>query len=1121
MRKLFLILMTLCAVSWSLSAQTRTYSGSVVDAGNNEPLIGATVMPIGGGQGTATDVDGNFTITVPAGVKSVKVSYVGYKEQTVALHDKMVVNLASSSTNLDDVVVVAYGTANKESLTGSVAVVGAKEIEDRPVTSVTSALEGNAPGVQVNNSIARPGSSPDIRIRGFNSFTGGAAQRPLYVVDGIVYQGDIADINPADIESMSVLKDAASCALYGNRGANGVILINTKRAKGQGKVDVTVQIRQGMYNRGLPFYDTLKADQWMGVAMGAYVNGQISGGNSYTDMAGNYSQNIAYAQNSQGFVTSFLKGTNIYDRTAANLFAVLDADGNPVLDNYGNPVYSSSIQAQRLPGYTDLDWWDAVSRNGYRQEYNVNAAGATDKFNAFASIGYLKEQGYMLATDFERFNGRAVLNYEPTSYLKMGVNLSATHQKSEVGPVDESDEDDLGLVTNPFNVMYYPPVQAYYEHDKDGNIVLDQDGKPTWGLGGLNKNDNVAWMMRLNKNNYKSTGFNGMVYGTAVIPYGFELTIRGSMMKTMSTNYDYSNNIIGSQAGVGGLDYTVDNIHSYTFMQTLNWAQDYGAHHVDVLLDHENYEYGYEETFLRKSGQIMPNNIGLQNFQNNDYSTQGDAKIHTESYLGRARYNYDQKYFGEFSIRRDGTSRFAKDNRWGTFWSVGASWIISKEKFMRATENWLNYLKLRVAYGSVGNDAAAGAYAYMNLYRGDIYDGFGTLVPQQFAGANLKWEATKTLDVALEGSLFNDRFTFGIDFFDKRNDDLLYRLVAPWSSGNTNNSGLHASTLTNIGEMQNYGWELQFGVDIIRNAEIKWNFNCDFSFVKNKIRQLPDGRDIPGQALFIGKSIYEKYTYNWVGVDNKTGNSLYEIVTDSPDYWVFNDDGSFNEEKTQKAYESNVAAAKRTGHYFELDGKGYTDRVQYAKRKIVGSALPTVYGSFGTNFSWKGINLGLLFTYSIGGKSMDSNYMSLMSFGQSPTALHKDLLNAWTGDVVEREAIIDDNGGKIYMLESGDIDRNGIPQANMQTSQYNDASSSRFLIKNDYLCFKNLNISYDLPSKWTDALKMQGINIGFSVDNVFLATHKKGFNPQYSFNGTQNRNYVPARVFSFQLTAKF
>ena len=250
-----MISVMLCAIG--LQAQTRTIHGTVLDASNQEPLIGATIMPIGGGNGAAADIDGHFTITVPANVKKAQVSYVGFTTKQVELTPNMTVYLDASSTSLDDVVVVAYGTATKESLTGSVAVVGSKDIEDRPVTSVTSALEGNAPGVQVNNSVGTPGSEPEIRIRGFNSING--VNSPLYVVDGIPYDGSIADINPADIESMSVLKDAASAALYGNKGANGVILITTKKAKNVGQVDVTLQVRQGMYTKGIPNYDRLGA----------------------------------------------------------------------------------------------------------------------------------------------------------------------------------------------------------------------------------------------------------------------------------------------------------------------------------------------------------------------------------------------------------------------------------------------------------------------------------------------------------------------------------------------------------------------------------------------------------------------------------------------------------------------------------------------------------------------------------------------------------------------------------------------------------------------------------------------------------------------------------------------
>ncbi len=1092
MRKLFLIIMTLAAVSWSVMAQTRSYSGTVVDAANNEPLIGATVMPIGGGQGAATDVDGNFTINVPANVKSVKVSYVGYKEQTVALHDKMTVRLAASSTSLGDVVVIAYGTGTKESLTGSVAVVGSKEIEDRPVTSVTAALEGNAPGVQVNNSTGTPGSSPAIRIRGFNSFTS-TAQSPLYVVDGIVYDGSIADINPSDIESMSVLKDAASCALYGNRGANGVILINTKRAKGQGKVDVTLQVRQGMYTRGLEFYDRLDADKWMETSLAAWCRGAMtSDPNAYPTL------DVALAERAPQFVQTFMMGQNIYDRPADELF---DSNGK--------------LLGSVLPGYNDLDWWDAISRTGHRQEYNLNAAGATEKFDVFASVGYLKENGYMLGTDFERFNGRLVANYQPVKYFKTGVNLTASYSESETGNVDSS---ELGASSNPFLTEFNAPVMPYYSHNEDGSIIYDAAGNPSWNLSGLTKGDNVAWNMRLNKHEYTTNTLNGNIYGTAIIPYGFEFTVRGAMMRLKQTGVDYSNNKVGSQKGEGGLDVLDYSGFSNTFSQSLTWNHDYGDNNIDVLLSHENYSSGSDYIILRKSGQMLSDNIGVSNFENNDMSQQVKAEVRTESYLGRARYNYNQQYFGEVSIRRDGTSRFKSDNRWGTFWSVGASWIISKEKFMHNID-WINYLKLRAAYGSVGNDAAASIYSYWSTYYLFSYGGLGNLAPEDVAADNLKWESTKTLDVALEGSLFNDRFNFTIGYFNKRNADLLYNVTLPSSAGTTLLGGANLSVMQNIGTMSNYGWELQFGVDIIRNANLNWNFNIDASFVKNKINKLPNGRDIASQALFQGKSIYEKYTYEYAGVDRTNGHALYYMNPDSPDLYVYNDDG----EKVyqQDTWDANVAAAKSSGHYFiDENGREYTDRTQYAYRKCVGTALPTVYGSFGTNLSWKGINFGLLFTYSLGGKSMNGNYQSLMSFSStSAGALHKDILKSWTEapEGAVPHTVLEDGS---YQISSADV-VGGVPVADTELSQYNNTTSSRFLIDNDYLTLKNLSISYDFPQKWVRALLLQNINLGFSVDNVFILAKQKGFNPQYSFSGGQGAYYVPSRVFSFQLSVKF
>ena len=1101
MKKLFLIIMTMVACSLGAFAQSRTYHGTILDAANHEPLIGATVMPIGGGQGVAADYDGNFTITVPANVTKAKISYIGYTPEEITLKDNETYFMKSSSTNLDDVVVVAYGTASKESLTGSIAVVGSKEIEDRPVTTVTQALEGNAPGVQVNNSTGTPGSAPQIRLRGFNSINGD--QSPLYVVDGIPYEGSIADLNPTDIESMSVLKDAASCALYGNRGANGVILITTKKAKKVGKVDVTLSIRQGIYSRGLPFYDRLDANQWMQTAFNAQVRGdaryavtygwdQTQGLPTQADYDKAYEQNLNMWLGSN-FITNFAR-LNIYGVPDSELF------NDQGIFVGGNP----------LPGYTDLDWWPAVSRNGYRQEYAINAAGATEKFNIFSSVSYMKENGYMLGTDFERFTGRVNANYQSVDYFKFGVNLNASQQNSEQGNVDGS---DLGSINNPFLTMLMAPIYPYYAHNADGSIIYNPvTGEPEWNAADYLQRTNVAWELRLNQNNYTRTAIDGTIYGTAVIPYGFELTFRGQLIRNKSSYIQYLNNVIGSQEGSGMISENFGQYHSHTFMQTLTWNHDYGLHHVDVLLDHENYESSTTSSYIEKMDQILENMIVLNNFSHTSIAADSFAKVRAESYLGRVRYDYNQKYFGEASIRRDGSSRFSKKDRWGTFWSVGASWIISREKFMEGLE-WVNYLKLRAAYGAVGNDASAPTYSYYNMYNWNTYGGVSNMYPYQLGVNHLKWESTKTFDIALEGSLWNDRFNFSIGYFNKRNADLLFQYVLPLSYGQ-NVNGSNASIWQNIGEMENAGWELQFGVNIFNTPEFYWDFKVDATFLKNRIKKLPGGNDLPNQGLFLGKSIYEHIQPTWAGVDQYSGQSMYLIDPNGIDFISTNPDGTtyYNEDLfwTRIDNARMDAEENHASVFYEKDGKYYTSNASYASSQLQGSSLPDVNGSFSTNLAWKGITFGLLFTYQIGGKTYDSNYQQLMMVGNSaPSAMHKDLLKSWTGAPAGVTA------------DSHIIDPNGIPELNSQFNAFNNAGSSRFLVSSSYLCLKNINIAYDLPSKWMEAIKLQGINIGFVCDNVFVVAKRKGLNPTYGFAGGQGNYYVPSRVFSFQLNVKF
>ena len=1081
MRKLFLILMTLIACTWSLAAQTRTYHGTVLDASNNEPLIGATVMPIGGGQGAAADIDGNFTLTVPANVKKATFSYVGYDSKTVDLRDGMTVALAPGDVTLDNVVVVAYGTSTKEGLTGSVAVVGSQEIEDRPVTTVTAALEGNAPGVQVSNTVGAPGTAPSITIRGYNSITG--SSNPLYVVDGVPFSGTIADLNPADIESMSVLKDAASSALYGNRGANGVILITTKRAKKVGKVDVSLQVRQGMYTRGLPFYDRLNPQQWMQTQFDARVNASMDG-----------------LDDDRAPIIQRLRDDFILTYPKLNIFGTIDEDGNPVVTP-SNELFNEDgiFHGNVLPGYLgDLDWWKAVSRTGHRQEYNVNAAAAGELYNVFASVGYLKENGYMLMNDFQRFNGRINANFNPVKYFRFGVNLSATQQNAT-----DNATQDASLASNPFSVMMIAPIYPYYAHDAVGNIIYDENGKPEWNTASYLTNDNVAVTLRRDLSDNDATVVDATVYGTAVIPYGFELTFRGQMHRDKTHGMTYMNNTIGSAVGVGRLRESFVNVRSYTFQQILEWNHDYGMHHVDALLDHENYQVWQKQSGVSVYDQLIDGMLTLGNFSLNDTPTEAVGEIRMESYLARGRYNYDQRYFGELSIRRDGSSRFSKKNRWGTFWSIGGSWIINREKWMEQA-TWVDYLKLRAAYGSVGNDTPAGNYTYISTYGTVNMGDKMAMLPTSMAADDIRWEATKTFDIGLEFNLWRKLYG-SIGWFYKVNSDLLYAVTKPASAGMVASDGSLISIMTNIGSMQNKGFELSLKYTIKDTPNFYWDVTWDGTILRNKIRRLPNGRDIPAQGLFQGHSIGTIYNYPWAGVDELTGRSLYEINPESPDFWVYNEAGVIDQEKTRESFDARVQQAAAEKSLVEIDGKYYTTSPSLSGKMIVGNTMPDIYGSIGTNLKWKGIQLGLLFTYSLGGKTMDTNYMGLMNISTNMTALHKDILNAWTA---APEGLTEHR-----------IDPNGVPRLDPNTTLEDNGESSRWYISRNYLALKNINLSYDLPRKWTNAMLLQKINLGVSIDNLFLISRRKGMNPGYG--GNNYMSYVPARVFSFQLSAQF
>ena len=1059
-KRLMMFLAALFLCVGTALAQTEI-SGTVISSEDKQPVVGASILVVGTQMGTVTDVDGNFKLSAAAGSKLV-VSYIGMNSKTVTAAPNMKITLDPEDKKLDEVVVVAYGTAKRQSLTGSVAVVDSKKISDRINTSVTGALEGSAPGVQVNNSYGEPGQAPKIHIRGVGTLVNGADQ-PLYIVDGTPYEGNIAELNPNDIESMSVLKDASSAALYGNRAANGVILITTKKAKYASKPNITLKVDHGFYRRGLPEYDRLGPDQWMEASWKAMKNSALSGGIVSTEAdAADYA--------TKQLVTDYAR-RNIYDGASDALF---DSNGKLI--------------AKIRPGYDDLDWAKGVERTGHRQEYNLSAAVSGDKFNIYSSAGYLNEQGYIRNSSYERFTGRINTTYNATKWLELGINLSGTSANRNFNPNASGN-----MFANPFYVTrYMAPIYPVYLHNADGSYLLDADGNKQYDTTSeYLQNRNIVYEMSMDKDKTRRNVLDGLIYAKVTLPYGFTFTGKADLNHANTNRQTYNNPIIGDGSTNNGrlTDYSYQYT-SYTGQELLTWEHDFDVHHLDVLLGHENYSWNRRYSMARNVNAAIDGLLALSNFVSNSDTEGFFNDYRTESYLGRLRYSYDDKYFADFSLRRDGSSKFQKDNRWGNFFSFGVNWNIKKENFMKDVK-WVDALRARASYGEVGNDAAVDYYGYQALYYITKNGGKPALIRQKLAANNLKWETTQTFDFGVEGTLF-DRLNFSLGYFDKRSKDLLFQVRFPLSAGSfSGNSDIENLTqYQNIGTISNRGFEIMLSGDVVRSKDWTWNLSFDATTLKNKVLKLPNGEDIlhGHQKYSVGHSAYEWYTYHFAGVDQMTGSSLYDL-------------------DTQKESAANAAGA-----LVEINGTKYTTNSAFAQREWAGTALPSVYGSFGSNLRWKDLSLSVLMTYSLGGKIMDASYQSLMSTGSasSAAALHKDILGSWDGVPAGMTA-----------TSPNRIDPHGIPIIDFNQSNENNSLSDRWLTSASYLIMKNIMLTYRLPKTLVSSWGLGGVSVKAGVENLFTVTSRKGLNPQYNFKGGSDDTYVSARVFNFGLSVDF
>jgi TonB-linked SusC/RagA family outer membrane protein len=992
------------------------------------------------------------------------------QSQEVAVRPNVRVTLKADSELLDEVVVVAYGTAKKESLTGSISIVDSRKIEQRIGTSVTGVLEGSSPGIQVNNSYGEPGTGPSIRIRGFGTMsTVAGAADPLYVVDGVPFDGSIADLNPVDIESISVLKDAASSALYGNRAANGVILITTKKGKEFGKTTISLAINQGIYTRGIEEYERLDADPWMEaqwISTKNYAKSLSTVGNDEAKAA-------AYA--TANLITESVK-RNIYDKADNALF---DANGKLI--------------ANKLPGYNDLDWFKALERNGHRQEYTLSATTSGEKYNVYSSVGYLKEDGYIINTMFERFSARVNSTFNPTKWLKAGINVSAATQTRNYNSSAYS-----SYYANPFyTARNMAPVYPIYLHNADGSYALDKNGDKQYDLkSSYLSNRHVIYERYEDKEERRRNALGGQAYATVNLPYNIDVTVKGDLSHGTNNRSKYNNPNIGDgTANNGRLTNYAYQYRTYNVQELINWNYDFGMHHVDVMVGHENYSYDMKVDYGMNTNMIVEGSFTMGNFTTNSYYQGYNEDYKTESYLSRARYNFDEKYYVETSFRRDGSSRFHPDHRWGNFYSLGASWNIKKEEFMNAAE-WVNSLKLRASYGEVGNDAPVNFYGYMALYNVDKNGGNSALTKKSLNADDIKWETTQTMDFAVEGRLF-DRLNVSVGYFDKRSKDLLFEVKLPLSAGSYpyDSDNTNMTQYKNIGTVSNRGFELSLDADIFKTKDWIWNLGVDATFLKNKIIKLPDGNDILKglQKYSENHSMYEFWLYHFEGVDQMTGNSLYTL----------------DPEMKETAATNNKLVT--------INGTDYTTDITYGSKHWAGSGIPDVYGSFRSSLSWKDITLNALFTYQIGGKIYDSSYRNLMlTSAVSADALHKDIQKSWSGIP---EGMTEDSSNR--------INKGGIPVNNSKLSEFNNAGTSdRWLTSASYLVLKNINLSYRLPRKHLNTLGIEGLSITAGIENLFTVTSRRGVNPQATFrgfseSGYEDDTYVTPRIYNIGVTLKF
>jgi TonB-linked SusC/RagA family outer membrane protein len=1038
----------LLALSMQFSySQEKTITGVVSD--KTGPVPGANVIVKGTKNGVQTDIDGKYAIKAKVGDVLIY-SFVGMDDKTAKVGTSNSVNiiLDAESKSLEEVVVVAYGTAKKSSNTGSATKIKGEDLENRTLTNVLTGIEGAVSGVQVVSNTGQPGSAPAIRIRGFSSING--SNTPLYIVDGVPFTGDISTINTADVESLSVLKDAASTSLYGSKAANGVIIITTKRGKTE-KDKFTLNITSGLSTRSIPEYERVDAFQYYPLIWEALRNSRAM--STPTELAA--ANAYASAQ-----VPIFLVNNpfNVPNSTIVGL------DGK--LNPNAKLLYES-----------DLDWEKQITRAGVTKSADFSYQGRTEKTDYYASLSHLDQEGNIIGSSYTRSTARVNVNTKLNDWFKTGINLTGiiTESSNAVDGVENTTS-----FNNPFRtIRYMGPIYPVLKHDASGAVVLDGAGNPVYSdirAASASNGRNVVYETINNIDDNSGMTLGARTYLEFKFLKDFTFKTNLAIDRDQTNNITYWNPVIGDGApdGFSSRDNLIRT--GLTFNQILEYTKSINNHNFSALLGHESFDYELNYLSGDKRKQISAGNTEFINFVTTSDLTSYTRNYATESYFSRLGYDYQEKYIVSGSYRRDGSSKFAKDYQWGDFWSVGLAWNVAKENFL-VDNSWLNDLKFRGSIGEVGNDshtsnAGLNFYVSSPTYTLNSSNGNEGGIRANGQGAEtLQWEKNTQSDIAVEFGLFNNRLRGAVEYYKRTTDGLIFDVPNPLTAGLD-------SRVENVGSMFNDGIEVSLDAMILKSKDFSWNLNINASTIHNEITALPQKEIITGTKKYtVGSSIYDYWLRDWYGVDPADGFALYTL------------DPKF------KPAAGVVDATVRV-----VNGTDVTTDQNKALFHYVDDSLPDLFGSFTNTFKYGGFQLDILFTYQIGGKMYDSNYAGLMHTGnQYGSALSTDILNRWQ--------------------KPGDI--TNVPRLDVNRNVQSSAASDRWLLNSDYLSFRQVNMSYNLPSDFVSRIGLDTARVFVNGENLILFTSKVGTDPTQNFNGTTQNRFSPARIITMGVNFNF